>query len=85
MFARIGCHRAAIPYDITKISHVADELESSWHRMLLLSDKLTADHSVAFGARLRRALIAKVRNEITEAGAGARNLEFNQSPKPERR
>ena len=30
----------AIPYDITTISAIADELESSWHRMLLLADEL---------------------------------------------
>src|SRR5918992_4985364 len=33
VFARIGCRAVAIPYDITKISHVADELESSWYRI----------------------------------------------------
>jgi len=77
VFARLGCHQVAIPYDITKISHVADELERSWHRMLLLSDKLAADRSSAFRARLRRALIAKVQAEIEQAGAGARIPEFN--------
>jgi hypothetical protein len=39
VFARIGCKAVAIPYDITKISHVADELESSWYRILLLADE----------------------------------------------
>ena len=77
VFARLGCHQVAIPYDITKISQVADELERSWHRMLLLSDKLAADRSSAFRARLRRALIAKVQAEIEQAGAGARIPEFN--------
>src|SRR5438093_12767052 len=50
VFARLSCRRVAIPYDITRISHVADELESSWHRMLLLSDVLAADRSSAFRA-----------------------------------
>src|SRR5678816_201816 len=36
VFARLGCNAVAVPYDITKISHLADELESSWYRMLLL-------------------------------------------------
>ena len=36
VFARIGSKDVAVPYDITKISHLADELESSWYRMLLL-------------------------------------------------
>ncbi len=39
VFARIGCQDVAVPYDITKISHLADELESSWYRMLLLADQ----------------------------------------------
>ena len=38
VFARAGCEQVAVPYDITKISQLADELESSWHRMLLLAD-----------------------------------------------
>jgi hypothetical protein len=79
VFARIGCQSVAIPYDITRISQAADELESSWHRMLLLNEKLAADRSPAFRARVRGALIAKVRNEIDEAGAGARNPEFNRN------
>src|SRR6266496_264913 len=41
VFARLGCKSVAIPYDITRVSLVADELESSWHRMLLLADSIT--------------------------------------------
>src|ERR671913_2114581 len=41
VFARIGCKAVAIPYDITRISHVADELESSWYRILLLAEEST--------------------------------------------
>ena len=81
VFARVGCERVAIPYDITKISRVADELEISWHRMLLLSDRLAGDRSSEFRARVRRALIAKVRDEIEKAGTGALMPKFNQSSK----
>src|SRR5260370_13831 len=35
VFARLGCEAIAVPYDITHISRLADELDSSWHRMLL--------------------------------------------------
>jgi hypothetical protein len=79
VFARIGCRAVAIPYDITKISMIADELESSWHRMLLISDRLTADRNAAFRARIRRQIIGKVRDEIAKAGAGPRVPEFKQS------
>jgi len=81
VFARIGCPAVAIPYDITKVSHAADELESSWHRMLLFADSVTAGRSSAFRARLRRLLIGKVRDEVTEGGAGQRRPEFKQSTK----
>ena len=81
VFARIGCTAAAIPYDITKVSHAADELESSWHRMLLLSDSMTAERNPAFRARLRRLLIGKVRDEVAEEGPGKRRPEFKQNTK----
>ena len=34
VFARLGCQEIAVPYDITKISTFADDLESSWQRIL---------------------------------------------------
>jgi hypothetical protein len=79
VFARAGCAAVAIPYDITKISHLADELESSWHRMLLLADSLAGNRSEAFATRVRRLLIGKVRDAIAVAGAGPRIPEFTQS------
>ncbi len=85
VFARIGCVSVAIPYDITKVSHAADELESSWHRMLLLADSLAAERSSAFRARLGRLLIGKVRDELAEGGAGKRMPEFKQSTKRDKR
>ena len=81
VFAHIGCKAVAIPYDITKVSHAADELESSWHRMLLLADSRAAKRSSAFRARLRRLLIGKVRDELAEGGAGKRMPEFKQNTK----
>jgi hypothetical protein len=81
VFARIGCKAVAIPYDITKISHVADELESSWYRILLLADESTRQRAESFRARVRRLLIERVRDEITKAGAGARAPEFARTTK----
>ena len=81
IFARAGCAAVAIPYDITRISQLADELESSWHRMLLLADSLADARGEAFATRIRSLLIGKVRNEISDAGAGTRIPEFKQSTK----
>jgi hypothetical protein len=76
VFARAGCESVAVPYDITKVSQLADELESSWHRMLLLIDHHTSDRTQALKARVTRFLLLKVRNEISEQGAGALMPEF---------
>ena len=81
VFARIGCQDVAVPYDITKISHLADELESSWYRMLLLADQDGKEESARFKGRLRGLLLAKIRTEILEAGPGTRVPEFKQSTK----
>ena len=78
VFARLGCKDVAVPYDITKISHLADELESSWYRMLLLVDQETKAKSANFRNRVRGSLIAKVRADITAAGAATRIPEFKQ-------
>lgn len=85
VFARAGCAAIAIPYDITRISHLADELESSWHRMLLLADRLTQNRGEAFATRVRRVLIGKVRVAIAVAGAGPRIPEFKQSTRQGKR
>ena len=84
VFARAGCSAVAIPYDITQISHIADDLESSWQRMLLLIEKVTANRTAAFRARLRRWLISEVRDEIVLAGAGTASPLFIQSTKQRR-
>ena len=81
VFARIGCDAVAIPYDITMVSHAADELESSWHRMLLLADSVAGDRSSAFRARLRRLIIGRVRDEVAAVGAGRRIPEFKANTK----
>ncbi len=81
VFARAGCEHVAVPYDITKISQLADELESSWHRMLLLADVRAGGQSEALRSRVRRLLIGKIKAEINEAGAGASVPEFKQSTK----
>jgi hypothetical protein len=78
VFARIGCQDVALPYDITKISQLADELESSWYRMLLLVEQETGKESPRLRSRARGLLIAQVRAEIAAAGAGTRMPEFKK-------
>ncbi|HEY0171108.1 MAG TPA: hypothetical protein VGB98_08795 [Pyrinomonadaceae bacterium] len=79
VFARAGLTAVAVPYDITKISRLADELESAWHRLLLLADHETRGRAETFRARARTAALREVRREIEEAGAGAAVPTFNQN------
>ena len=81
ILARAGCEDVAVPYDITKTSQLADELESSWHRMLLLADKNAAAESDRFRTRVHGLLIAKARAEVAAAGAGSARPEFKQNTK----
>lgn len=76
VFARLGCKDTAIPYDISRLSRVADELESAWQRMLLL-----IEHHAEEGQRnrIRGLLIARLRTEIAEAGAGSAIPRFRQT------
>lgn len=78
VFARIGCEAVALPYDITQISRIADELESSWHRMMVLVDHFTADRSQRLRSVVRQRLINDAREKITSLGAGTKFPQFNQ-------
>ena len=84
VFARIGSHEVAIPYDITRISRLADELESSWYRMLLLADDASRHKTERFRIRLRSLLFAKIRDEVAAAGSGTKIPEFHQETKQRR-
>ena len=81
VFARLGCPDVAVPYDITRISQLADELESSWYRMLLLVDQEAKVKGASFRSRVRGSLLANIRADIAAAGAGTKIPEFNQSTK----
>ena len=81
VFARAGCEQVAVPYDITRISQLADELESSWHRMLLLVDHLASQKAETFRSRVRQGLLAAIRDQVAAAGAGASVPEFKQTTK----
>jgi hypothetical protein len=81
VFARLGVESVAVPYDITQISRLADELESAWFRMLTLIDHLTADSSERLRSRVQSRLILDERAEVTSLGAGPAIPQFNQNTK----
>src|SRR5713226_6764502 len=76
VFARFGCDVIAVPYDITQISWIADELESTWHRMMLLIDHFTEGRTERLRSAVRRRLIGEARTAIEELGAGSKFPEF---------
>lgn len=78
VFARIGCREFAVPYDITRISGVADELEISWQRILLLVEAKSPPPNMR---RLRSQAIKMVRLALNDIGPGERMPEFHQSTK----
>lgn len=85
VFARLGCREVAVPYDITKTPGLADELESSWHKMLILVEQGSEDKTAAVRGKLRAGLIREVRQEIEKIGAGSLMPEFKTTTKQRRR
>ena len=69
VFARLGCREVAVPYDISKISAVADLLETGWQRMNLLLQGTTT--------RTRNLAIKTIRTEVAAIGAGEKMPEFD--------
>ena len=84
VFARLGCQSVAVPYDITKISTLADELESAWQKILLLFEAAVPEKTASVTGRMRSGLIKEIRHEIEEIGAGSLMPEFKQSTKQRR-
>ncbi len=70
VFARIGSTDFALPYDITKTSPLADELETAWHRALLFSEEKSQALSEKARKRVRSQLVKAIRTEIATIGAG---------------
>ena len=85
VFARAGCPEVAVPYDITKISRLADELERAWQRAVLLADHLASGRTQAFRTRLKKFIVELARAEIVAEGAGAAVPAFNQNTRQRRR
>jgi len=75
IFAKIGCNEFAIPYDITKISAIADELESSLERSLLLTQGDTSK---------RNKTLRQMRVEIQSIGSGDDVPAFKKTTKGKR-
>lgn len=81
VFARIGCREFAVPYDITRISLLADELETAWQRTQILFETGAGYNSDSGRRRARSRLLKSIRTEIAEIGPGEKMPQFKQSTK----
>ena len=79
VFARLGCQEFALPYDITMISSIADELETAWQHFLLSLIAATKNLSAQSRGKARASLVRQMRNEIISIGAGTAMPAFKQS------
>lgn len=70
VFARLGCREFAVPYDISKISHIADLLETGWQRSLLLASQASEGRTPRSAGLLKSKMIGSIRKEIEEIGPG---------------
>jgi hypothetical protein len=84
VFARAGCADIAVPYDITRISGLADALESSWQRMLLLIEHLADGRTTSFRGRVRGILVDEIVLVVKEAGAGTPIPKFKETTRQRR-
>lgn len=70
VFARIGLQAVAVPYDITHVSRLADQLETAWQHMMRLVEQCTQSRSKRFASLVNAALIRSLRQELNTLGAG---------------
>lgn len=81
VFARIGVDEVAVPYEITRMSHLADQLESAWHQMIMRVEPGCAGLSAQMKSKVQRLLIADQREQVIRCGAGPAIPQFNQNTK----
>ncbi|NOT60589.1 MAG: hypothetical protein HOP19_10240 [Acidobacteria bacterium] len=85
VFARVGVPEIAVPYDITQISRLADELESGWFRMQALAEHAGQGQTARWQSKLIKTLLNAQRIAIEAAGVGPKAPEFIQNTKQRRK
>jgi hypothetical protein len=83
VFARLGVREVAVPYDITKISVIADELETAWKKLILSFENSTA--TLASKRRARYQRVRQLRSEINTVGPGEMMPKFDRETRQRRK
>ena len=78
VFARLGCEFVALPYDITRISCIADELETGLQQTLLMVAGMCEGRGEHFKRSAAGRATAQIRDKINALGAGDQFPQFNQ-------
>ncbi len=77
VFVRIGVREFAVPYNITKVSVIADELETAWQRLILMIDEASVSLAPAAMKRFRGRVLKHLRSEFYAIGAGEEVPQFD--------
>lgn len=86
VFARLGVSAVAVPYDISQLPRIADELETAWQQFLLTAESRLRAYSPREKSWARNRLLDRARQSIEALGAGAARPSFVQTtrqPLPE--
>lgn len=78
VFVRLGVAAVALPYDITRLARLADDLESSWFRMMMMAESSMDEINYKLTPRLIRRLIEAQRDEVEVCGPGPVAPRFNR-------
>ncbi|MFN6204685.1 MAG: hypothetical protein ACK562_00125 [Acidobacteriota bacterium] len=78
IFVRLGVASIGLPYDITRLARLADDLESSWFRMMMMAESLMDEIDPKLTSRLKRRLVEIQREEIEIIGPGPIAPRFNR-------
>ncbi len=84
VFGRLGVGIVAVPYDISQIPRIADDLESGWQHLLLLIEDRAGDRPLRTRLTIRNRLMEQMRQDIEKLGPGTKVPQFNQNTRQRR-
>ncbi|OYT73873.1 MAG: hypothetical protein CFK52_00515 [Chloracidobacterium sp. CP2_5A] len=79
VFARLGVAAVAVPYDISQLPRIADELETAWQQFLLTVENRLRSRRPREQSWARNRLLDLARRSIEAMGAGAARPTFLQT------
>jgi hypothetical protein len=79
VFARLSLGAVAIPYDISQLPRIADDLESSWQYLLLLIENRLAERATRTRLLFRNRVLEEIRRDIERLGPGDKTPTFPQN------